>query len=150
MQTNRKVAVQLCQCRHSSNDRSRQSTDLLPFHPAKEEQFIFDNRPAKAETKIVIAKCRPKRGERVPGIQFVIAQKFECAAVKCVSTAFRNDIDLRACVASVFSREVRGLNLHFLNKINAYVVDLTGVAAGLLVRTAVDRQIIHLTSIAVN
>src|SRR3982750_128840 len=127
----------------------------LPFQSAKEKQFVltrFEIRPvvfaevrvwqgaADREAIVVISQERTCRGKRIARVKAVVSQKLEHAAVILVGPAFGNDIYLGACVAAVFGREIRGFDLYFLNEINADVVDLTCVAAGVVIVAAIYRE----------
>ncbi len=69
-----------------------------------------------------------------------MAEELEGAAGEAVRPAARDDVDGGAGLTAVLGREVRRLDLHFLDEVEPDVVDLAAVAARIQVRAAVDEQ----------
>ncbi len=98
--------------------------------PAEEEQLALLNRAADRAAVVVEPQLALARGEEVLRIELVVAEVFEQTAAELVGAALGHDVDRRAGVAAVFRREVRRLQLHFLDEVDADVVDHRAVAAG--------------------
>src|SRR5206468_5392773 len=56
-------------------------------------------------------------GEKVGGIQRIVAQKFECRTMKFIRAALGYDADLAACAASEFRSRNAGLNRELLHRV---------------------------------
>src|SRR6185503_765059 len=98
--------------RNRAPGRSREAPNAFPFHAAEEEELVFLDRPAEAPAEIVIAEHRfgnfdrPRLIEKVVGVELVVAQVLEGAAVKLISAAARHDVDRSARITPEFGREV--------------------------------------------
>ena len=149
-QAEREVAVKLRQSRDGAHDGRGQSANLLPLLPAEEEELVALDGAAEAVAEVVVAKRRTHGREEVARVQFVVAQELEGRAVEIVAAGFGDDVDLRAGVPTVLGGEVRRLDFHLVNEVNADVVYLAGVAARLQVSAAVNGHVRHLSAVAVD
>ena len=69
--------------------------------------------------------------------------------MKFIAAAFGNDIDLRPRISSVFGRKIRSLKFYFLDKVNSNIVYLAGVAAGIIIHSAINCQEVGNTAVTV-
>ncbi len=147
-QPKREIAVAFRSRRKRSLSRGGETADVFPFGSAKEEELVFDDRPAKTESEVVETQAKAGRHcsrllKIVVRIEFVVPQEFKDATEKLVLAAARHDVDRRARIAAKLGREVRRLDVDFTNKVDPDIVDLAGIASGIEVRASVNRQIVR-------
>src|SRR3954463_10304051 len=88
--------------------------------------------------------------ERSAGIKSVVAQEFEHRPMILISAPLGYHIDLGARISAIFGGKIRSLDLYFLNKIYADVIDLACVAAGVVIVSTINGEIIRNSAIAVD
>src|ERR1035437_831759 len=109
------------------------------------------DRPAEFESEVVVAERRLDGLDRSrrsnvqlrtweDRVEVVVANKLEEAAVKAVTAAPGDHVYRGRGITSVLRRKVRGLHRHFLDKIDADIVQLGGVGAGVHVVPAIHRE----------
>src|SRR5262249_16486233 len=134
--------------------RGAQAADVFEFAAAEEEKLVFDDRTAEGETEVVETQRRLRDAVGVVdegvGVEFVIAEELEGAAVEFVLAAARYDVNRGACVSPVFRREVGSLDVDLANEIDADVVDLTVVAPRIQVEASVHGEQVGVGAAAID
>ena len=105
-QTEREIAAQVGQRRQGAPGWIERAPDVLPLLSAEEEELVLPDGAADAVAKVVEAQLAHVGRKEVARVQFVVAQKFEQAAVKLVAAAARGDVDGRAGLPAVLGGEV--------------------------------------------
>ena len=77
------------------------------------------DRAAHHAAKLVLPVFRYRRGEKIPGIEFVVAQELKQRAVDPVATRLDHHVHHTARKASEFRGISAGLYLEFLDRIDA-------------------------------
>src|SRR5262249_24171501 len=102
------------------------------------EQSGTDDRAADGGAELV-ALILGKRGRgqiEGPGVQAVVAQEFECRAVKRITAALSHYVDLSTGGSAIFRRKYTGLYLELGDGVNRWLVTQAAV-----VRINIDRAI---------
>src|SRR5262249_6708779 len=93
-----------------------------PLIRAKEEQRVRSNRAAEGAAEITLSQLRLRQpgavGKPVVGVERIVAEVPEAAAVKRVSAGFGDDRHLRAWRTPELRRKRRRLNAKFLEGID--------------------------------
>src|SRR5712692_392276 len=144
------VSSSFCPGWHRAPHRRRVQSDVLPLFTSKKEKLVFLDGPVEVPAEIVKAEFPFYGGKEGARIQLVVAEKFEGAAMITIAAAARDDVNRSAGIASVFGREICGLNLDFLNEVNADVVDLAVVTARIHIESAIDRKTVVVGAVSID
>ena len=84
---------------------------------AEDEQLVLDNGRADRAAELIAAELGNPRRERGPGVDVVIADELERAAVNFVAAGLQGSVDNSAAGAAELGRSDVGLYLEFLNRL---------------------------------
>ena len=80
--------------------------DTTTFVGCEEESAVFNNRPAKSSTKLILLVIRATRIKIAPSIESLIPQELVNAAVPGVGAGLGDNVDYSARIASVSASNV--------------------------------------------
>ena len=88
------------------------------FIGEEEEAAVADDPAAEIAAELVEAKRKPGGKDGIAGIEDVVAQEFEQAAMQGVRAGLRGDINLAAGGASVFGGKEHRVDVEFLDGVS--------------------------------
>ena len=86
-----------------------------PFISEEEEAAVADEPAAEVAAELVETERQPGGKNGIAGVEDVVAQEFEQAAMQRVRAGLRGDVDLAAGRAAVLGGEEHGVDMEFLD-----------------------------------
>src|SRR6202011_206495 len=95
--------------------------ETLPLFTDEEEEFVLDDGTSNEAAEVVEDKLGGLGGEVVTGVEVVVADDLECAAVEGVRTALSDYVEGGARGAAELGGGVGGIDLELLDEVRTDV-----------------------------
>ena len=124
--------------------------EAFPILSPKEEELVFLDGSTDVIAEVVVAELVLGDGEKVAGVELVIAEILEDGAVEMVGAVAGDDVEGDSGSASPFGGHVGGLHLHFRNEVGVDVVHQAAVGAGDKIESSIDGEVLRVGAVAVD